>query len=482
MKSWFDLWSWEGKVTRRQYLFAGLALTGFKYPLDSLVSALFDRRWSPLSYFTLRVSPLFSNDVPHEYWIVLGAVSLPFFAAGLSLSARRLRDMGVHPFWSGLLLLPLLHWVFILALAVCPPAKPREPHAPNVDPYRAPVIPQPKLPKVVTRVIPESLPRAFLLGLVLSVWLGLACLFLAVQVDKTLGGGLFIGTPFGMGFVMGYCVCYGRPSRLRTGAAYGMVPCAVGLLILLIFAFEGVACILMAAVIILGMSAFGGMVGASAARAIPSEAAAVVGLLVAPAALGWDHLHPPAPASLVARSSTTVRASPEEAFRALVAPARYTTPPAPVFAIVAMPLESRAGGPGTGAPWRCVFTNGTFATRVTSWDEPREVAFAVESQPPQFDRILTIDADRLSIEANADGTSTIESEMRYRLRLHPAAYWGVFTDALLGAIHARVLDDVKRRAEHPGMDPAGPSPELPPWMEASNATCACTRHAAEALP
>jgi uncharacterized membrane protein YhaH (DUF805 family) len=476
MRSFFDLWSWNGTVSRRAYLLAGIALTAFKYPIDVLISVAFDQPWGPLMYFTLRVSPLFSHALPRPYLFALAVVSLPFLAAGVSLSARRLRDMGVHPLWCGLLLLPLLHWVFILALVVCPPSRPAA-HAPTGGPYRA-GRPEPGLPKLVTRVMPESEAKAFLLGLVFSVWLGAACWAIALRVDQTLGGGLFVGTPFGMGFIMGFCVCHGRLRSVWTGAAYGMVPCGVALLVLLVFAFEGIACILMAAVIVLGMSAVGGMAGAMASRAGP-EVVAVLGILVAPASVAWDHVHPPAAAPLVAQASIVVHATPEAAFRALASPARYDAPPAPIFAIVAMPLETRADGPelGAGSRARCVFTNGAFVTRVASLDAPREVSFAVEQQPAQLDHILTVDEDRLTVEAGADGTSTLRSEMRYHLRLHPAGYWGLFTNALLGAVHARVLEDVKRRAEHPGREPAGPGPEMPPWMEASNATCPCTRHA-----
>src|SRR5262249_14761249 len=108
MKHALDLWSWQGVASRRAYVLAGAALFAVKYPLDWGVSAFFDRPWNPLMYLSPRVSPLFKfNDHP-AYWFTLLAVALPFAAAGVSLSARRLRDVGVHPFWAGLFFLPFL--------------------------------------------------------------------------------------------------------------------------------------------------------------------------------------------------------------------------------------------------------------------------------------------------------------------------------------------------------------------------------------
>jgi hypothetical protein len=203
-----------------------------------------------------------------------------------------------------------------------------------------------------------------------------------------------------------------------------------------------------------------------------------IGLLIAPAAVAIDHVSPPAAEAVSIESSIVVRAPPAVVWRSLVAPPPIDAPPKALFAIVAMPLEVRADRPDPGAPRRWIFTNGEFVTPVVAWDEPRELAFRVERQPGQLDRIVTITEGRFSLIENPDGTTLVRGTMGYRLRLHPVAYWSRWTNLLLGAVHARVLEHVKKTSEHPAVERSAPRPDMPAWMEASNATCACTKHAA----
>ena len=47
-----DLWRWEGEISRGTFLFWSAVLFAIKYNLDRLLlGAVFDRRWSLLSYF-----------------------------------------------------------------------------------------------------------------------------------------------------------------------------------------------------------------------------------------------------------------------------------------------------------------------------------------------------------------------------------------------------------------------------------------------
>jgi hypothetical protein len=486
MKNALDLWSWDGTVSRRAYLAAGLALTAFKYPIDYAVSALFGRPWHPLMYFSLRVSPILDSSAPHKYLLVLLAVALPFIAAGVSLSARRLRDMGVHPLWSGLFFLPFLHWAFILVLVVAPPAKRAEaPHG-EPGPYRE-GRPEPRMPALplLTRIIPASEGGAFLLGLLLSVSLGFACFMVTAQIDKTLGGGLFVGAPFGTGFVMAFCTSWGRDGTRGRPIAYGLVPTLVGLLILLAMAWEGLACILMATPIVGAMAALGAFVGhLSAGAGSAWTTSGAMGVAFAPALLVLELVRPPTPEPRAATASVHVAAPPEVVWRAIASMSPIDERPEPIFAIVAMPLEVRAAGSEPCAPRRWVFTNGAFEASVAALDEPRQLGFRIESEPEQLRRYLEVKGGRFELEPQPDGTTVVRGSVDYLLRVHPTEYWGLWTDTFLRAIERRVLAHVKAMAEHPERAPSGATglDEMPPWMRASNETCRCTRHATPEAP
>jgi uncharacterized membrane protein YhaH (DUF805 family) len=474
VKHALDLFSWEGRVGRKAYFVTGVVLFAIKYAIDLGVSLLFGRHWNPLMYVSLRVSP-FTNDASNAgYLVALALVALPFLWIAISLSARRLRDMGVHPFWAGLQLLPFLNFAFMLVLAVCPPAK-DAPESAEGGPYREIRLSAPP-PGVLTRVIPAGHAAAFLLGLALSVVLGLICFVVMVQVNETLGGGLFVGVPFGMGFLMAFTTSYGGRIGLARSLGHAVTPIGVAILALLAVAWEGVACLIMALPILLGMALLGGIAGHYAARTPLLRAGSVALGLVAPTMVGIDLGAPPPPEAERIVSEIRIDAPPEVVWRSVVSFPPIDSPPAPIFAIVAMPIEAQIDGHDPGATRRCIFTNGEFVEPILVWDAPHELRFGVRRQPAHLGRYLSVRQGQFLLVPNADGSTTLRGTTWYALRVHPVRYWRAWTQTLLHAIHMRVLEHVKKISEHPELATGHPAP-LPGWIASSNATCNCTRHA-----
>ena len=475
MRHALDLFSWEGRVSRRAYLATGIVLFGIKYGIDVGISMLFDHAWNPLMYLSLRVSPLLADATPRPYLLALVGAALPFLWIGVSLSARRLRDMGISPFWSGLFLLPFLQFAFILILAVAPPAKAADPKAPG---YRDGAGPTPAPPAFFTRIIPAGHAGAFLLGLALSIASGLACFVVTVQIDETLGGGLFVGVPFGMGFLMAFTTAYGGRIGLGRAMGYSLVPLGVAMLILLALAWEGVACLVMAAPILAGMAVLGAIGGYYASGAKALRMASAAGVLFAPTLIGVDIGAPPEPRSYRVVSEIRIDAPPEVVWRSVVSFPPIDSQPDPIFAIVAMPIEARIDGEDPGATRRCIFTNGEFVEPILVWDAPRELRFGVERQPAHLGRYIDVHQGQFLLTRNDDGSTSLRGTTWYDLRVHPAGYWHFWTETLLHAIHMRVLDHVKNISEHPErVARMGRPAPLPSWIASSNATCNCTRHA-----
>src|SRR5581483_913465 len=151
------------------------------------------------------------------------------------------------------------------------------------------------------------------------------------------------------------------------------------------------------------------------------------------------------------------------------------SPPAPVFAVLAMPLRARIEGEGVGATRRCIFTNGTFVEPIEVWDPGRELAFGVRSQPPGLGQYIHVTRGQFLLRDNGDGTTTLRGTTWYQLRVAPAVYWHLWTQPFLHAIHMRVLVHVKDLAEHPERphDPRGV--RLPWWITHPAATSRFTR-------
>jgi uncharacterized membrane protein YhaH (DUF805 family) len=476
MKHALDLFSFDGRVTRKQYLIAGVALAALKYPLDLGVSRAFRQPWGPARYIWLRALPIVDPNASRAYLLALLAVALPFIAVGVSLSARRLRDAGVSPFWSGLFLLPLFHWLFIAALLVAPPRRAVD-HG-EVGPYRERAEPRDAPPPVPARWLPPSDGGRFLLGVVASTALGLGAFVAAAQLNESLGIGLFVGLPFGMGFLIAFCMQHGREKRLWASTiGYSLLPGALVMLGLMCFGIEGAACVLMSSPIVLGMEALGGLAGAAVAtKADAPDGAGVIARALLPAMLtfGVVAAAPAAPLHVVSRS-VDVRAEPAVVWRALSDMTPIDEAPSPVFALVAMPLElaGASGDATTPRTWR--FTNGDFETEVERARDGEEVALRVTSEPAALRRLVDVERGGVRLERLPDGSTRLHASTELRLRLAPDAYWAPWSDALVGAVEARMLAHVKAVAE--GAPRCGAA-EMPWWMQDANESCPCTRHRA----
>jgi hypothetical protein len=110
---------------------------------------------------------------------------------------------------------------------------------------------------------------------------------------------------------------------------------------------------------------------------------------------------------------------------------------------------------------RCEFTTGAFVEPITVWDEPRTLGFDVALQPaplhewspytrvyaPHLDGFFRTTRGEFRLVPLDGGRMRLEGRTWYALDMQPAAYWHVIADAVLHAIHQRVLEHVKASAE-----------------------------------
>jgi hypothetical protein len=231
---------------------------------------------------------------------------------------------------------------------------------------------------------------------------------------------------------------------------------------LLLFALEGLICIMMAAPIAIVAGVLGGIVGRHAAihTGAPPQSTAYLMLLLPATAIADRTVT--APPVYEAVTTIIVNAPAERVWQNVIRFNDITAPPSLPFRLgIAYPMRARILGSGVGAVRHCEFSTGAFVEPITAWDEPRRLSFGVTAQPPAlrelspYSRVYAphvkgfFKARRgeFRLVSLADGRTRLEGSTWYTLQIYPQVYWRPMAEWLLTKIHTRVLEQVKRESE-----------------------------------
>ena len=431
------------------YLRVGLGLGVAKYALDlALIYAVTGKWLSPLAYLaplaTLR-GPLL-NDAPDGLLVALVVLTLPFAWVGASMSVRRARDAGL-PAAAGLVFfVPLLNYLGFALLALAP----SRPAAVGPGGAGAPLAGG-------DRVVWSAL-----VSVAAAIALGFGVLGLAVYGLGEYGGTLFVGAPFGMGLLGGFLLNLRGDRGWLATAAQGAL--SVGILggLMLLFALEGLICLAMAAPLGLVLSVGGALLGRALAgvearRPLLTSLGLLPVLAVVEPPPGGGAVHP-------VTTAVEVDAPPEAVWDVVVAFPEIPSevlPPWYFRAGVAYPIRARIEGAGPGAVRYCEFSTGPFVEPVMVWDPPRHLAFDVVDSPPtmfelspwdtvfapHLDGALQSQRGEFRLEPLPGGRTRLVGTTWYRFDMAPTAYWTLWSDAIIHAIHVRVLSHIAGVAE-----------------------------------
>jgi len=377
-------------------------------------------------------------------YLVLGVAGGPVVAAALLLPAtvRRLRDAGVRPWLAALLLLPLVNLVVVAIAAALPPRDARA-----------------RLEVAWPAALTSAGGAA-----ALAAGVAVALTFLGGNVWEEYGFGLFLGVPFVLGVVAAALYGARRQRDVGSSVVVALVAAVLASAALIAFALEGAICLIMALPITLPLAALGGVAGwaLTQRRGGPAAEAVCAAVLVLPLAMGAEAVVPREPELVAVRTSVVVAAPPEVVWRHVVAVESLPPPTDVVFRLgIAHPTRATIEGTGVGAVRRCTFSTGDFVEPITVWDEPRRLAFDVVEQPPpmrelspwadvrppHLDGFLVSERGEFRLTPLPGGGTLLTGMTWYRNRMWPAAYWQVWSDALIHRIHTRVLAHVAELSE-----------------------------------
>ena len=520
---WFGF---NAEVTRGVYAASGLGLMTVKYCIETVATFYAAGHWlTPWEFLTPLLNNRVDILTPAPGWVgwAMLAWTLPFVWIAFSMSVRRAANAGLSP-WAGVLILvPLVNLASMLALAAIP-ARRRSIWDPPSSVAQVPDMTAVKPPSgnswnpqailavllvglvvaglvvfgfggfgagvffaaafaAVALMLRNSMPRPSpepaaqfptspqpkgkprtLLAMLAGVLVGLISLGLTVYVLGDYGAALFFGGPILMGCVTGFVFNFEhrQPWGATVGIASVMLFASGGCLLL--FALEGIICLLMAAPLLLPLVILGALLGKAVAGATHTSLSHTASmLLVLPLMAGVESTQAPEPVEHVVISHVEIDAPPDTVWEYVVEFPDLPEPDDWFFrAGIACPMRARIEGHGVGAIRYCEFTTGSFVEPITDWDRPNRLAFDVTSQPDPMrelspyrhvhpphleDASLKSRRGEFRLVPLPEGRTRLEGRTWYTFEMHPQAYWLFWSDTSIHKIHGRVLAHIKQLSE-----------------------------------
>jgi len=457
----------NSRIARVPYLLWGVGLMLVKNGLDRFIAwYAFDRHWSFSNYFipveTGNVATVSPTDA--NFFAALLITAFPFIWIGVILTLRRLRDAGLPTLLVMLFFVPAVNFL-LFTLLVLIPSSSRTGEEPPLNDGEG----RGDMHSILDRVIPSSSLGSAVVGVLVTVSFGLLITLISVEGMGRYGWGLFVGLPFVLGFASALIHGYHEQRTLKQciGVAWMSIFVAAG--VLLIFALEGILCILMAAPLCGVVATLGAVVGyvmqLSFHDSARKRSSALHGIAIGlPLLLSVEYVESsPAPLYAV-KSVVEVNAPPEKVWKNVVSFSSLAEPKEFLFkAGIAYPKKATIIGQGVGACRHCVFSTGAFVEPIEVWDEPNLLKFSVLSnpapmeewtfyktiRPPHLHGYLESKGGQFKLDPLPGGRTRLEGTTWYHHSLWPAAYWKLWSDDIIHRIHLRVLDHVKTLSEQP---------------------------------
>lgn len=302
------------------------------------------------------------------------------------------------------------------------------------------------------------------LGLLAGITLTVLAVLISAVVLGAYGWGVFVATPFMVGLTTGWFANRGRDLSDRQTLALVVRAALVATLALVMFALEGIFCVLLAAPLGAGVAVVGGWLGRAAARSGRHNGTTTASVAILPALILMDAALPPA-IVIPSRQSIDIAAPPAAVWRAIVDDAPITVPPGLMAAAdVAYPIRSELRGAGIGAERLGYFSTGIARERVTAWAPGRTLAFAILSQPPSMHEMSpyrevhaphvsgyfdTLDT-RFDLRPLPGGGTRLTVSATHVLRMDPVLYWEPLARLAIRMNVTRVLADIDARSRRSG--------------------------------
>ena len=445
------LFGFTESVGPKSYLFWGFILFIIKYAFEFWLSYHYmGHVLTPIDF----LNPLLSSKVKffgeplfHLSPIMLyGYSSLIFLWIGVSMTSRRALDANLSPWWVILFFVPALNIFLMLYLSFKPSAN-------NLIEHKSDF----------THKATGPLRFLFLYMIVTAI-LGALVTGILVFVNKSYGNILFIALPFAIGLCFGYFI-----NRKGFLGFKKTLLLALGTMLLsngfiLLFAIEGLMCVLMALPLALLGGTAGALFGAKLSCMNTNQMSGLRAISILPilAVSGYVEKELTPTYHDAIRSEIIINAPIEKVWENVVVFPKLDEPKEWIFrAGISYPISAEIEGSGVGAIRYCKFNAGDFVEPITVWNEPTQLSFDVKFQPkpmqemtfwdeieaPHLDGFFASEKGQFKLEKLDDGRTKLIGTTWYKMKIFPSKYWKVYSDWIVHKIHVRVLEHIKKHSE-----------------------------------
>jgi hypothetical protein len=288
----------------------------------------------------------------------------------------------------------------------------------------------------------------------------------SVDYLGTYGWTLFLFLPFIQGILVVLLYSWSEQRTLKECLGIAFSAVMLWGLLLLLFAMEGVICLVMVLPLAVPLALLGGLVGYFIQRRVNVAAynhqIIPALILLVPLAMGTEHRI----AQPMYNEVTTVievNAPPEKVWPQLVNLGGLSEPKEIEFKHgTAYPVGTLTKGEGVGATRLCRFSMGDIVERIDVWESGRRLRFTIVEQPEMFKELTPYEnvdpphvrlnyvrsrVGEFNLVALPNGRTQVIGTSWYESKLWPGWYWQIFTDKIAHDVHRRVFARIKEVSE-----------------------------------
>lgn len=287
--------------------------------------------------------------------------------------------------------------------------------------------------------------------------------YLSINVFGDYGWSVFFFIPFIIGFLPAYIT--GNKIDIKKSTAYGLGFLTLGfaVLALLLFAVEGLICVLMASPLLLLAVWLGSYLGfkSSNSNYTNPKNTSILLLFLSLGFMSFDYINKPKDLIPV-RTKVIVNAPIEKVWNNVIRFDKINEPVDWIFKTgISYPTDATIVGEGVGAIRYCNFTTGSFVEPITTWNEPNLLQFDVKEQPipmnefnpfwevhpPHLDGYFKSYKGQFKLTKINDNQTELEGTTFYKVDINPEIYWKTWSTFIVHRIHKRVLNHIKKESE-----------------------------------